>query len=208
MRGNTTEAWGGLTKTFHWLFVLLVAIVVPAGFLMQATFSMSLRHAETKPLHDVLAQVHHTLGFIMFALVLMRLGWRVKHPTPALPASLATYQRWLARLTQGALYALLILIPLSGWAALTSLADTAEYGKTQIWFFGTDSFPRIPFLEIKAPDDPTGYGRFGWLHRTLLMVGGVLLTLHVVGALWHHFVRKDRVLLRMLPDTSSAGPSS
>jgi cytochrome b561 len=204
MLRNTDEAWGGLSKTFHWLFALAIAVEVPAGFLMSATFGMSLKHDDVQPLHFTLSQIHHTIGFFVLALVLLRLGWRLRHPTPALPAGLTIYHRWLARLNQGALYALLIAIPLSGWAALTSLADTAEYGKTMIWFFGTDSFPRMPFLAVKAPDDPTGYRFFGWLHRTLLVTGGCLLALHVVGALWHQFVRRDRVLLRMLPDTSSA----
>ncbi len=208
MQGNTTQAWGGLSKTFHWLFVLAILIEVPAGFLMSWTYGMGLRHADVLPLHNMLSQLHHTLGFILLALVLARLGWRAKHPTPALPAGLATYQRWLARLTQGALYALLIVIPLSGWAALTSLADSAEFGKTQIWFFGSDAFPPMPFLTPKPFNDASGYRLFGGMHRSLLLIGAGLITLHIIGALWHHFVRKDRVLVAMLPGTNSARSSS
>ena len=208
MCGNTGESWGGLSKTFHWLFVLAIAIEVPAGFLMARTYGMGLRHADVKPLHDAMSQLHHTLGFVLFALVLARLGWRVQHPTPVLPASLTTYHRWLARLTQAALYALLLIIPLSGWAAVTSLADSTEYGKTAIWLFGTDSFAHMPFITPKPFNDPTGYRFFGGLHITLLLIGGGLLTLHVIGALWHHFARKDRVLIAMLPGTNSPAPSS
>src|SRR5689334_2839094 len=109
MQGNTVERWGGLSKTFHWLFALAILIEVPAGFLMQRTFGMSLKYGDVKPLHDTFSQLHHTLGFTIFAVVLARLGWRLRHPTPALPASLTTYHRWLARLNQGALYALLLI---------------------------------------------------------------------------------------------------
>jgi cytochrome b561 len=154
------------------------------------------------PLHVLLAQLHHTNGFLILALAAWRLGWRQTHPAPDLPAALAAYQKVLARLTQAFLYALMILIPLSGWAALSVLADSEQFGKTAIWFFGTDQMPRLPFIAPKAFNDPSGYRVFGGLHRNFIYAGGVLLGLHVLGALWHHLIKKDGVLLNMWPGTA------
>jgi cytochrome b561 len=203
MWGNTAEAWGTGTKTLHWLLVLMIAVEVPVGFLMTATYAPSLKHADIKPLHDLLSQIHHTNGFAILGLGVLRLVWRANHPTPELPAGLALFQRWLARITQGFLLALLLVVPLSGWAALSVLADSEQFGRTVIWFFGSDAMPRLPFIVPKPFNDPTGYRVFGGMHRNLIYIGAALLGLHVLGALWHHLVRKDTVLLAMWPGTGA-----
>ncbi len=65
-----------------------------------------------------------------------RLAWRLSSVTPHLPQSLRAYQRYLARITHVALYSLLFLYPLSGWAALS-----AYEGEFPIFFFGYDGVP-------------------------------------------------------------------
>ena len=205
MTRNSSNRWSSGSKVLHWLLVVMIATEVPAGYLMANTYGPALRHPDMLPLHHLLSQIHHTNGFLILALAAFRLGWRTRHPAPGLPEGLQAYQRVLARATQGFLYALLLAIPLTGWIALTVLADSEQFGKTSIWFFGTDSMPRLPFITPKPFDAPGGYGLFGPLHIYLVYAGGVLLALHVMGALWHHLVRRDQVLLNMWPGTAPRG---
>lgn len=190
---NTARRWGVVSRSFHWLVVALVAVQVPLGFWMVSVYE---RYTETYaperlPLVLQTSMVHHTIGFVVLILVTARLAWRLGNPTPGLPAGLALYQRVLARVTHAFLYLLLFLFPLTGWAALS-----AYEGEFPIYFFGWDQVPR---LVPQVPEGSTfAYEFFADIHETLWQIGAVILGLHVAGALWHHYRRRDGVLLRML----------
>lgn len=206
MLGNTDYAWGSLSKTLHWVIVMMIAVEVPVGFLMTATYGTALQHPDVVPLHDVLAQIHHTNGFFILFLFGVRLAWRSRNTVPQLGTGLSRSRRRIARLNHWILYALLLVIPLSGWAALSALADSAEFGKSHIWFFGSDALIP-PILPRLAFDDPYGYSLFARAHRYLLIAGAVVLGTHVLAAFWHHLWRKDGLLLRMWPGTGSRATS-
>ena len=129
---------------------------------------------------------HKSVGITILMLVLLRLLWRTLNPTPLLPPTLKPYERALARFTHVALYALLIVMPLSGW-----IMSSAR------------SFPVSWFSLWQLPDlvrpDPALYRAMVQLHLVLAWTLGLIATLHVVAALKHHFVLKDDVLRRMLP---------
>jgi cytochrome b561 len=201
MQKNTASNWSSVAKTIHWTTVLLIAVVVPAGFLMTATYGASFRDEQVHAIHLLLAQIHHTIGLGLLLLVAVRTFWRLKNPVPALPGSPGRLQQWLARGTHWAFYGLLFLLPLSGWAAMSVLGDTEDYGDAPVWFFGWDGLP--PILPQRPLDDPFGYSFMASIHRYAVYAGGVLLLVHVLAALWHHLVRRDAVLLRMWPGTSS-----
>ena len=197
MLSNSAQRWGSLSKALHWAMALLILIEVPVGFVMAYTYGPSFRDADVRALHVTLAQVHHTNGFLILLLVGLRLLWRIRQPVPDLP--LHVYQRALARLTHGIFYGLLILIPLSGWMAISVLGDTERFGETPLWLFGWDVVP--PIAPQRPLDDPFGYGFVASIHRYAIYAGGGLLALHVLAALWHHLVSRDGILLRMWPGT-------
>ena len=88
-------------------------------------------------------------------------------------------------------------MPLSGWAANSALGDTEQFGVTEIWFFAWDIIP--PIVPQQPLDHLLGYGTFATIHRYALYTGGVVLGLHLLAAIWHYFIRKDNILLRMWP---------
>jgi cytochrome b561 len=193
---NSSERWGWLSKSFHWVVALLIAVIAPVGFVMSATFQLRVDPAsavsvQMDGVHVWLSRIHQTAGLVVLMLVTLRLGWRLSNPGPAVPAALAAYQRALARLNHAFLYALLFLIPLSGWASMSA------YGEAPTYFFWLEGLPGIV---PKVPlSDPFGYGFFASIHRYGIYAGGALLSLHVVAALWHQYAIKDSVLRRMWP---------
>lgn len=199
MLANTENRWGSASKTLHWVMALIIAFEVPLGFIMTANYVASLRDEAAHAMHVVLNQVHYTLGFMVLLLVSFRVFWRLRHPVPVLPRAQTPLQRRLARVTHWALYLLLFLLPLSGWAAVSVLGNTERYGETPIWLFGWDIVP--PLLDQRPLDDAFGYGFFARIHRWAIYIGGGLLTLHVTAALHHHLVRRDGLLWRMWPGT-------
>jgi cytochrome b561 len=187
---NTKEQWGSGARAFHWLTVALLLIQIPLGFLMVEVYEV---YAETYADDTWVVRTsvpHHTIGFIVLALVVTRYTWRRNNIRPELPVSLARYQRILARITHIVLYLLLFIYPLSGWAALS-----AYEGEFPIYFFGWDSVPRL------VPQVPEGamfdYAFFADIHRACWKVGAGVLGLHVIAALWHQFVVRDGALRRM-----------
>ncbi len=201
MQQADNPGWTRTARLLHWGMALAIAVEVPAGFIMSWTYSA--KDAAGKANHILSSQIHHTIGLLLIAAVLFRLYWRWQHPAPPLPADTPRWQAMLARMTQALLYALLLVIPLSGWAALSAMAAGGGYPAPPIWFFTHDGFgpggmiPHIvPPVAWNAPV-LFNFGFFARMHVYGLMLGGVLLVLHGSAALVHHFVRRDKVLLGM-----------
>ncbi len=195
---HVTPTWGRFVKSVHWMIALAMLIVVPAGFVMSWTYGPSFRDASVLKLHILAAQIHHTLGVLILLAALVWVARRIARGRPPWHAELSASQRVLAMGVHALLLALLIVIPWSGWTALSALADTAQFGPTHMWFFGFDWL--LPRIWTPLPfDDPSGYARFARLHRWGLWAGAALVTLHIASALWHHGVKRDGVLRRMWP---------
>jgi cytochrome b561 len=190
MLGNTQRNWGSLAKFFHWLIFAMVLVQVPAGYLMSYTYGLAVHDAAVQPLQTLMSQIHHTLGLLILLLLPARLAWRLRGPIPGFGADVPAYRQVLARLTHALFYVLLLLLPLSGWAAVSVVAGTP------IWLFGAQVPPILPPMNL---DSPFGYTLYAHVHLYAAWFGGLLLLAHVGAAFWHHAIRKDDVFRRMWP---------
>jgi len=175
---NDRRRWGVVSKTFHWIIVLLIIVQYAIA-----------QRAEGLPLGLQKLQTlawHKSFGITILALAVLRVLWRWMNPTPDLPNTLKPYERVLAKMTHFGLYALIFLIPLSGWA----MSSAANF---PVSWFGLATLPDFvtPSKELQHTFHDVHEALFGWL------VG--IAALHVVAALKHHFWLKDTVLKRMLP---------
>lgn len=127
-----------------------------------------------------------TISKILHWLVIIRPWWRLRNPVPALPNSLPKWQVWLSDVAVWVLYSLMFMIPLSGFM----LSIMAGYS---IDYFGLFTVPAFTIA-------PTGSSKIAvmiHLYGAYIIIG--LVTLHVLAGLYHHFIRKDNVLNRMMP---------
>ena len=209
MLRNPAPQWTRTARWLHWGMAAAILVEVPAGFAMAWTYAAAFKASKSgtastaAEVHLRASQAHHTIGMLVLVAVLLRLYWRSSHPAPNLPRSTGAVQRVLARGVQALLYALLLLMPLTGWAALSSMAAGAGYPAPPMWFFGHDGFgpggliPHIvPPVAWNAPGLLT-YGTFAKAHVWLLWAGGAVLGLHILAAFYHHFVLRDGVLNAM-----------
>jgi cytochrome b561 len=179
---NTATSWGWPAKALHWLVAALVLGLLALGFTM--VWLVSDLGSKFR-----LYQLHKSFGVTVFALVLLRLGWRHHNPlVPAMPANLRPWERRAALLTHRGFYVLLLLMPITGW--LTASASPL-------------GIPTIVFGLFQLPN-PVGPNAalervMSIVHGTLAVLLVLLLALHVGAALKHHLVLRDDVLARMLP---------
>ena len=130
--------------------------------------------------------VHKALGITVLALTIVRILWRLGHKPPPLPASTPAWQKLLSRIVHFLFYALLILLPLSGWVWM-SAADRP------IDFFGLATIPTIV-----APNE----GLADVMHDRHEVLGLAMLGLavvHIVAALKHQFFDRNGLIGRMNP---------
>lgn len=163
---------------FHWIIAALVLVNLAIGLLHESLLDGV---AGAMPLHK-------SIGLSVLALTLARIGWRLTHRPPPLPVDLPVWERVVARTSHVAFYALLLVLPLSGWA-MGSAGRGARY-PTQ-WFGLFD----VPHLPVSAQTAGLGDGA----HTVLGYTMAALVVLHVAAALRHHFVLRNAVLGRMLP---------
>jgi cytochrome b561 len=132
--------------------------------------------------------LHKSLGFLLLALVLLRMGWRLGNPPPELPRSVPLLERRVAPLVHFALYALQLAVPLTGWA-LVSVSVLAIPSVP----FDLFVMPNLP-LAMSEPAERFWSATHGWL----AYAGMTLVALHMAAALRHHFWLRDAVLVRIL----------
>ncbi|HXJ54656.1 MAG TPA: cytochrome b [Burkholderiales bacterium] len=180
MLANTAESWGTPAKFFHWTVAVLILVQIALGF-TAAAWRLS-------PMKLELFVWHKSTGVLILVLMLARLAWRLGNPSPALPANTPPWERTAAHASHALLYGLALALPLSGWV----INSAAGVPFSVFWL--------VPLPSIVAPDE-----RLEELaklaHLSLLIALCLVLAVHIGAALRHHFIKRDSVLLRMLPET-------
>lgn len=174
---NTTETYGSMAKTIHWLIFLMVTTLLIVGFFMGDI---------EKPLRYTIYNIHKLAGITVLTIMIFRVYWTITNPKLSYSAELPAWQILAARTVHYILYALVILMPLSGWIMSTAAGHNPL-------LFGTSL--TLPFIPESKP-----LAKF--FHKTHTVMAWTIIamvSLHVLAALKHHFVNKDNVLKRMLP---------
>jgi|TARA_B100000378_G_scaffold276910_1_gene275853 cytochrome b561 len=164
-----------VARTLHWVIALLIVTNLLLGFTRDAL-----------PDGWAVMPVHKSIGLTVLALTLVRIGWRLAHPAPPLPAAMPGWEKGVAHATHVIFYALMLILPLSGW--IMSSAGSRPIN----WFFLFD----VPKFAVAKTDGIVGLSHQA--HESLPWAWVALLLLHIGAALRHHFVLKDDVLRRMI----------
>jgi cytochrome b561 len=174
--------YSAAARRFHWWTVLLLAIQVPLGIYMVYRGAATDFDALTGTLYDG----HKSLGLVILALVVARLAYRLLHGAPADEPTLTWWQKAASHATHWSLYALLILVPIVGWRAVS------HYGAREL--FGLVTIPPLATV-----DQAAAAVAFQW-HKILVILTVALVAMHVSAAVvLHYLIRGDGVLARMLP---------
>lgn len=193
---NSLLRYGTVAMTLHWLIAALVLVNVTLGLTMT-----DLPHSD--PNRFMLYQLHKSVGLTVLTLSFARLGWRLINPIPPLPRGMSPLLRFGAHASHFALYFLIIAIPLAGW----SMVSSSSLGLATP-YFGLFSWPNIWFLaDLPAATKAANLELFKDTHALLAYLAIGLVSLHVLAALYHQFIRRDDVLKRMVPGTYVSDPA-
>lgn len=167
-----TARYDKVARVLHWTMAVLIIANLIGGLI-----------------HDVAPRLimpgHFFGGILILTLAVVRLLWRLTHRPPAWPAHFAGWEKLSAGIVHWALYAMMILVPLSGWVMLSA----SEY---PINIYGLFHIPELPVEESKAFAE-----LMSERHELLAFATIGLLVLHIAAALRHTYVKKDGVMARM-----------
>ena len=176
--GGQELTYSTAARRFHWWTVLLIAAQVPIGLFM-VRYGAATEFAEpTGKLYDA----HKLIGLTILVLALVRLAYRLVHGAPADEPTLEPWERAGSHITHWAIYALLIVVPLLGWLAVSHYGPFEPFGI------------KLPAL---AAQDEARATKVFFVHMLAAYLLIVLLGMHVGAALFHYVIRKDGVLRRM-----------
>lgn len=175
---NTAKTWGLLAIGLHWVTVIIII----------GQFSLGLWMVELNYYDSWYKQapyIHKSIGILLFVLIVFRLAWRWQNTKPDELPSHTHFERQAAQVIHTMLYVLMFAIMLSGYLISTADARSIEV-------FGLFEVPAVIY-GLNRQEDIAGA-----VHLVLAVSILILVMLHALAALKHHFVDRDRTLLRML----------
>ncbi|GGJ25902.1 cytochrome b [Neoroseomonas lacus] len=175
---TAAQTHSAAARAMHWasaglILVVFAAIWMPVDEASDTAYAVKL-------------MVHRSAGVLVWLLTLVRLVRRGVGHSPALPMDVPRLQRIAARLHAAALYLLLLAQPLFGLIASQAAGNTVRP-------FGLFAIPTLV-----ARDRALAHACFG-LHEAVATLLLVFIGAHVAAALHHHYLRRDGVLVSMLP---------
>jgi cytochrome b561 len=176
---NNSSRYGWPTKLLHWVVGVLV--------IMQFVYILLKNNLpEADPGIGQLMMLHKSFGFIIFFLGLLFVAWRLINRKPDWPESMPSWQRCLANATHWLMYALVVIMPVSGILMGGLKGFTINFFDVK-----TICMPWLPHAEAAADF-------FHFVHVKSALLFGALIILHITGALVHQLFYKDGVLRRMM----------
>ncbi len=170
----------------HWLIAAAIIFQVILAWRMDGR----------TPSGFALIQLHKSVGISILVLSLLRLAWRLANRPPPMPAGMATWERWLAKVAHVGLYVIMIGMPITGWI----MVSTSRI-QVPTLLYGVVPWPHVPGLAHLTGAAKSAWNDVGHLgHEALAWGAYVLIALHVAGALKHQLLsREEPVLAHMAP---------
>jgi cytochrome b561 len=179
MDASSYARYTGTAIALHWLIAVLL--------LGQFVFGLMLEDIPRgTPARGYYVNLHKSSGIVIGLLILLRLGWRLTHRPPPLPAAMPPWQRHAARLSHAVLYLCMLALPLSGYLA-------SNFSRHGVKFFNLVRW--APW----GPDDKTLYALFNSIHHLAALLLALFVAVHVLAVAKHMLVDRDGLLLRMWP---------
>jgi len=168
--------YGSLAKALHWLVAIGLFALIYLG-LQQADM-------ESGDERSYIRFVHASIAAVVLLLMTIRIVWRFLNAVPAHPEGMPAWQRTLATLVHWGLY-IAVFVQLIAGAIMNGT--------------GGRGIPVFGWFTIPVPVAENGDAHEWWeeVHEFAWRPIAVLITLHVLGALYNHFIRKNDVLRRM-----------
>jgi cytochrome b561 len=176
-RDTMPESYDRAAIALHWITALLIVANLLLG--------LSMVPLPISPRKLQWYLWHKSIGVTIVAVTSLRLAWRALRPHPA-PVAMPSWQRRATTVSHAMLYALLLVIPISGWLYSSATG-------VQVVYLGIVPLPNV------VPKDKALADTLRIVHVTLNALLAGVVCLHVAAALKHHFVDRDAVLVRMLP---------
>jgi len=169
--------YGFFARALHWL----AAALISGGFVL----GLSMVDLPFSPQRIQYFSWHKWIGITVWLLAVLRLVWRLLVPPPPL-LPMPDWQRRLALATHHLLYALMLLIPISGWLYSSAAGVPVVY------------LGLVPLPDLVAASKPLA-ANLKLVHKALNVTLLILVVLHIAAALKHHLVERDQTLARMAP---------
>ncbi|MBV6753544.1 MULTISPECIES: cytochrome b [Pseudomonas] len=165
-----------LARLLHWLMALMILAMLFIGAGMAASVSER---------HEWLLHLHKPLGIAILLLVVVRLVVRFSTRQPPLPKDLPGWQVLAAKLSHVLLYALMLVLPLLGWAMISAAGDPVMLSSSL----------QLPSI---VPANPTTFAFLRKAHGYLAYLLFLTVLVHLAAALFHGWIRRDGVLESMV----------
>jgi cytochrome b561 len=176
---RTENHYPATSKLLHWLVAICVLTTAVVAIAMVNIIGPG-------PIHDALYNFHKSLGLLILILMVLRLINRLVIGAPSAVPEIEPWQKTVSSIVHTSLYVLLLAMPIVGY-----IANSAYNTPTP--FFGLFSLPPI----IGKNEDLSK--QLFAIHRWVGILVILIVLIHVSAALYHYFIRRDRVLQRMLP---------
>ena len=163
------------SRVLHWVMAAMVLAMLFIGVTMVASLGDYHR----------LVSIHRPLGIAILVLTIVRLINRRLTPLPDFLATMSSRERWIASWSERLLYALLVVMPVVGWAMLSA-------GHYPIVLFGDVHLPAI------APASPMLHAFLRKAHTVLAYALFGTFFAHMSAVLFHTIVLRDGLLRRMI----------
>jgi cytochrome b561 len=173
---NTRASYGSVSKFLHWLIFLLILGLLVMGYLMDDIADKAFR--------AVVMNIHKLIGLVVLLLVIVRIIWSFINVKPGLSSMTSRAEKWAEKSVHYLLYAVMLMMPISGWI-MASAKHPPMLGRISLG---------LPVPQTKALKD-LAFDFHYWIAVVII----VLVSVHVLAALYHHFRKKDDVLRRMWP---------
>jgi len=174
--GNTAREFGSLAKWLHWL----VAIGIFALFWL----GLEQGGMEKGTEKEAARAIHASVALAVFALMTLRLAWRLMNEVPEHPCDMPIWQKLSAEVVHWGLYGAVFVQLISG-------SMTVATGGKPLPFFGLFSIP--------LPIEENGDNHHFWeeVHESVWIAVAALVIIHILGALYNHFIARNDVMRRM-----------
>jgi len=173
---NSEQRFGVVAQGLHWGMFALIALQLAGGHVLDEL-------PRQTAIRGFAYDAHETLGLIVLFLVFLRLSWKIANPAPVAAGS--EWQKLAARAVHVGLYVLMIAVPVVGYL----MVDAKGYDAA---FFGWTA------PDLVATDKDLA-GRLKSLHEALAWALTAIIAAHAGAALWHHVIKRDSTMKRMLP---------